>query len=296
MAAMASAMRSLPIPSAPPAGRQTEDGLSARDFARLSEFIYAYSGIKMPSGKKTMLEGRIRRRIRATGHPNLAAYCDYLFNEGGLDEEAVQLIDAVTTNKTDFFRESRHFDYLSQTVLPALAAGGKRKLRVWSAACSTGAEPYTLAMVLEEFSQRQSALDYAILATDLSTDVLDTARAGIYPAELVEPVPPELRRRYVMESLDRQRQEVRIHPALRAKVGFGRLNFMDDRYVVGQPMDLIFCRNVLIYFDKATQIAVLRRLCDCLTPGGHLFIGHSETIQGADLPVTQVSHTIFQKS
>ena len=280
----------------PPIARADDNGLTHADYMRLAGFIYDYSGIKMPSGKKTMLEGRLRRRMRATGHATFRGYCDYLFEQDGLEHEAVQLIDVVTTNKTDFFREPRHFDYLTQVVLPAFAAGGGRRMRLWSSACSTGAEPYTLAMLMEDFATRQTALTYSILATDLSTDVLQTAAAGIYARELVDPVPADLRRRYVMEPADPRRGEVRIHPSLRARIGFARMNLMDDRYLVGDPLDVIFCRNVLIYFDKATQAAVLRRLCDCLASGGHLFIGHSESILGADLPVKQVANTVFQKT
>ena len=272
-----------------------DSGLTHADFMRLADFIYDYSGIKMPSGKKTMLEGRLRRRMRDTGYRTFRDYCDYLFEQDGLEEEAVQLIDVVTTNKTDFFREPRHFDYLTQVLLPEFTARGARRMRLWSSACSTGAEPYTLAMVMEDYCTRLAQMHYSILATDLSTDVLETAVRGIYAKELLEPTPADLRRRYVMDSVDRNRRDVRIHPSLRAKVGFARMNLMDQRYRVGDPMDVIFCRNVLIYFDKATQAAVLNRLCDCLVPGGHLFIGHSESILGADLPVKQVANTVFQK-
>ena len=269
--------------------------ISRRNFDRLARFIYSYSGIKMPEGKKTMLEGRLRRRLRATGFETFDDYCAHLFEQDGLESEAVHLIDAVTTNKTDFFREPRHFDYLIQTALPALRDSGLREVRAWSAACSTGAEPYTLAMVLQALADAGRGMDYSILATDLCTDVLETARCGIFQEEMVKPVPRELRRRFVMTALNPGRREVRISPVLRANVGFARLNLMDASYAVGAPMDLIFCRNVLIYFDKPTQAAVLRRLCDCLKPGGYLFIGHSESIAGVNLPVSQVANTVFQR-
>ena len=272
------------------------DGISPRDFDRLAKFIYSYSGIKMPSTKVTMLEGRLRKRLRATGHPNFDAYCNYLFKDGGLEAETIHLIDAVTTNKTDFFREPNHFQYLADRILPELAGQGVREIRAWSSACSTGAEPYTLAMVLEAWLQEIAPdIRYQILATDLSTDVLRTAHKGIYTPEMVAPVPPALGQRYVMQARDKTRNEVRIHPRLRARVGFARLNLMDDKYPVGDPMHLIFCRNVMIYFDKPTQANVLSRLCDRLKPGGYLFIGHSETIAGFDLPLVTVANTIFQR-
>jgi chemotaxis protein methyltransferase CheR len=272
-----------------------EDGLSSRNFEALSRYIYDYSGIKMPITKLTMLEGRLRRRLRATGIPSFNDYCDYLFKHGGIEKEAIFLIDAVTTNKTDFFREPKHFEFMERTGLPELVAAGHKRLRLWSAACSIGAEPYTMAMVMQDFVDASPGLDYRILATDLSTDVLAAARRGVYPRDMIQPVPPEMQRRYVMVSRDAGRGEVRIHPRLRSTIGFARMNLMDSAYRVGEPMHMIFCRNVLIYFDKPTQAKVLARLCDCLVPGGFLYVGHSETVTGISLPVRQVANTVFKK-
>ncbi|MBX9455092.1 MAG: protein-glutamate O-methyltransferase CheR [Rhizobium sp.] len=272
-----------------------DDRLSNRNFEALSQYIYDYSGIKMPITKSTMLEGRLRRRLRATGISSLDAYCDFLFKQNGLATESTYLIDAVTTNKTDFFREPKHFEYMEQVALPEMVSAGHTRLRFWSSACSTGAEPYTMAMVLEEFAAGNRDLSYQILATDLSTDVLEAAKRGIYPRDMVAPVPPYMKQKYVMLARDRSRNDVRIIPRLRAKVGFGRLNLMDDSYKVGDAMHMIFCRNVLIYFDKMTQAKVLTRLCDRLLPGGYLFVGHSESVTGIPLPVKQVANTIFRK-
>ncbi len=274
-----------------------DDRLSKRNFDLLSKFIYDYSGIKMPLNKVTMLEGRLRRRLRVAGIASFDGYCDYLFKQGGLESEAVHLIDAVTTNKTDFFREPKHFEYMVQAALPnLLAAYADKRIRIWSSACSTGAEPYTLAMVMSEFLAASAPeRDYFILATDLSTDVLQKGQRGIYQNDLLQPVPSDMMRKYVMRSSDPARQEMRITPKLRSKVGFARLNLMDDRYPVGDPMHIVFCRNVLIYFDKPTQNHVLSRLCDSLLPGGYLFVGHSETVTGFDLPIKQVANTVFQR-
>lgn len=273
-----------------------DDRLSRRDFTRLAAFINDVAGIKMPDGKMTMLEGRLRRRVRATGTETIAGYSDWFFEDGHQDGEIVHLINAVTTNKTDFFREPRHFDHLRDAILPAFREGGRRKLRAWSAACSTGAEPYTMAMVMDAFAAQHGGPDYTILATDLDTEVLEVARRGIYPAPLVAPVPPVLRQRYVLAARAAKRADVRIVPALRAKISFAQHNLMDGRYDIGDPMDMIFCRNVLIYFDKPTQEQVVRRLADCLRPGGYLFLGHSETITGYDLPLTSVANTVFQRT
>ena len=152
-----------------------------------------------------------------------------------------------------------------------------------------------MAMVLEEFSQRSGNTPYTILATDLSTEVLATAHRGIYSADMIDPVPPDMRQKYVMRSASKDKKEMRITPRLRSKIAFARLNLMDERYDIGDPVHIIFCRNVMIYFDKETQAGVLNRLCDCLLPGGYLFIGHSESIAGFDLPLKTVANTVFQR-
>lgn len=273
-----------------------DDRLTERDFARLAGFIKDVAGIKMPDTKMSMLEGRLRRRVRATGTETISDYCSWFFAEGHEDGELIHLINAVTTNKTDFFREPRHFDYLREAALPALRDGGRRRVRGWSAACSTGAEPYTMAMVMDAFAAQHGGPEFGVLATDLDTEVLEVAQRGVYPAALMAPVPPVLRQRYVLSAKAAQRTDVRIAPVLRAAVSFAQHNLMDDRYDIGEPMDLIFCRNVLIYFDKPTQENVVRRLADCLRPGGYLFLGHSETIAGFDLPLTSVANTVFQRT
>jgi chemotaxis protein methyltransferase CheR len=277
-----------------PDAYESTDRLSKRNFDRLAHIIQDYSGIRMPASKTTMLEGRLRRRVRATGHATLEDYCRYLFDHDGIEAEFLHLIDVVTTNKTDFFREPAHFAYLRENILPQIAARGARGIRAWSSACSIGAEPYTLAMLLDEFAE-QTGIDYRILATDLSTDVLATALKGIYSADMIDPVPRPLADKYVMRPQDPRDRRVRMSPRLRSRIGFARFNLMSDTYRVGEPMDLIFCRNVLIYFDKATQGKVLRKLADCLAPGGHLFVGHSETVSGFNLPLKQVAGTILMK-
>jgi len=278
------------------------DQLSERNFQRLAEVIHAHSGIRMPPAKRTMVEGRLRKRLRALDVPSLDEYCRILFDRDGLESEFVHLIDAVTTNKTDFFREPDHFRYLAEVVVPRLRAerraGVDRPLKVWSAACSCGAEPYTLAMVLAdlEHGRHQGQPCFTILGTDICTQVLEQAVAAIYPAEMIAPVPPELRRRYLLRARDPERREVRIAPELRRHVRFGRLNLMDARYPVDPDMDVIFCRNILIYFEKDTQQAVLKRLCRHLRPGGYLFLGHAESMIGGDLPVRPVAATVFRRA
>ena len=273
--------------------------LREADFKRLSGFIGETCGIRLPPIKKLMLEGRLRKRLRALGMDSFGEYCDYVLSPEGLRTECVHMIDFVTTNKTDFFRESPHFDYLMRTALPELlethGAGSRRHLRAWSAACSTGEEPYTLAMVLSEFGQKIPGYRFSIQATDISTQVLEKAKRGIYDAERVEPVPPILKKKYLMRSRDPNNPLVRIVPELRASVSFRRLNFMDEDYGVKEPLHLIFCRNVLIYFDRDTRQTVLERLCSHLEPGGYLITGHSETLHKMDLPLENRATTVYKK-
>jgi chemotaxis protein methyltransferase CheR len=275
------------------------DRLRQPDFRRLAAFIQEYSGIKMPPSKITMLEGRLRHRVRDTGAASLADYCRTLFDGGALQQEAVHLIDAVTTNKTDFFREPEHFRILVRQVLPTLLtdrhANARTLLKFWSAACSTGAEPYTLAMVLADWRGQHHGLRFSILGTDLSTKVLNAAHRAIYPEAMVAVVPPEFRHRYLLRSRERTRRLVRVVPELRGWMKFGRLNLMDPEYPVDRDFDVIFCRNVLIYFDKPTQRAVLLRLCQHLRPGGYLFLGHSESLAGMDLPLHSVANTVLRR-
>jgi chemotaxis protein methyltransferase CheR len=273
------------------------DGLRDSDFQRLAEFIEDYCGIRTPEGKRTLVEGRLRRRVRALGLSSLDEYCYALFDQGRLAEETVPLIDAITTNKTEFFREGEHFQLLIDRLLPewlARRSRGEQQLKLWSAGCSTGAEAYTLAMLLDAFNRAQRGFRFSILATDISSDVLARAKAAVYPEEMVEPVPEELRRRYFLRARDPSARTVRLCPAIRQMVAFGRLNLMSPVYPVNE-MDIIFCRNTLIYFERETQQKVLAKLSSHLQPGGYLFVGHTETVSGMDLPLKQVATSVFMR-
>lgn len=272
--------------------------MSMKMFLRFTNYINKDLGIKMTEAKKTMLQARLQKRLRTLGIESYAEYYDYVFSPQGLDDELPNMIDVITTNKTDFFREPKHFEYLTTHVLPELArhygAGVNRKIMFWSAGCSTGEEPYTIAMVLSDFSIRFKGFQFGILATDISTKVLKEGMAGIYTHDKVEPVPLPMRKRYLLRSKDRQKDLVRVAPALRSAVRFQRLNFMDREYRVGDAIDIIFCRNVLIYFDRPTQEFVLNRLCRHLRPEGFLFTGHSETLNGLDVPLVPVTSTVYR--
>ena len=273
------------------------ESLSAADFDRLRSLIYTESGINLNQEKKTMLEVRLRRRLHSLHFSSCAEYCAYLFGPGAGDRELVHLIDAVATNKTDFFREPDHFEHLTARALPDLDArnGPDRRSLVWSAGCSTGEEPYTLAMVLSEYAQGHAGFRFGVLATDLSTAVLDKARMGIFKTEVVRPVPVNLRKKYLMRSRDPASDLNRIVPELRAKVEFRRLNFMDADYGLSETPGIVFCRNVIIYFNRQTQEQLLEKLVRQLAPGGYFFAGHSESLQSMNLPLVTAGPAVYRK-
>jgi len=273
----------------------TEEGLSAGDFGRLRELIYTETGICLGPEKKTMVEVRLKRRLRTLNMATYREYCDFVFGRRGMTEELIFLINVITTNKTDFFREPQHFEFLARTALPDLTLNG-RSFVIWSAGCSSGEEPYTLAMVLSEYAEAHPGFRFRILDSDISTSVLERAEKGIYTSECVAPIPIALKRKYLLRSRDAECARVRIAPELRRLVDFRRLNFMDSDYGLSEKADAIFCRNVLIYFDRATQESILRKLLHNLTPAGYLFVGHSETLHDMDLPVVPVAPALYRKA
>ncbi|HOD79405.1 MAG: chemotaxis protein CheR, partial [Burkholderiales bacterium] len=244
--------------------------LSHSDFNRLKDLIYEKCGILMNKGKKTMVEGRLQKRLKRLEMKAFSDYCDYLFSKEGMERELVKMINEITTNKTDFFRESAHFDYLVNYAVPEMMKKKeftiRKPLAVWSAGCSTGEEPYTLAMVLKEFSQINAVrLPFTVLATDISTNVLEKARLAVYDKEQISPVPHVMKSKYLLKNKDPQNKVYRIIPELRETVSFRRLNFMDGEFGFRESMDIIFCRNVLIYFDKPTRDF-------CITPAPLIFV------------------------
>jgi chemotaxis protein methyltransferase CheR len=272
--------------------------LSDRQFRTIAEMIEGQVGIKLPAGKRLMLEGRLHKRVRALNYPGLHEYVEHLFDNGLPDNELTHLIDVVTTNKTDFFREPAHFTFLKEIAVPVLLkprGRGSHGLKIWSAACSTGMEAYTTAMVLDDMTRTGSRFQFRVLGTDISTAVLRLAKAAIYTRDVVAPVPPEFVKRYFLSSRDRSRNEVRVVPELRRLTNFMRMNLMDSSYPVDRDVDIIFCRNVLIYFDRQTQRKVVDQLCSHLRPGGYLLVGHSESMIHNTVPtLKQVQPTIFR--
>ncbi|HZU26804.1 MAG TPA: protein-glutamate O-methyltransferase [Bryobacteraceae bacterium] len=275
------------------------DTISERDFRRLTQLIGSECGIALAPAKRITLESRLRKRVRVLGLPSLTAYCDYIHTDKGREREWPGFIDAITTHKTDFFREPSHFEYLVAQVIPELARGGAgvhRPVLIWSAACSTGEEPWTVAMVLSHAVSGDHGCRFRIWATDISIPVLETARRAVYRESVIDPVPEAFRRRYLLRSRNRHAGVVRIAPEIRALVEFRQLNLMDEDYGFAEPLDIVFCRNVMIYFERRIQERVLNRIAMNLRRGGFLLMGHSESLNGLDLPLIQVAPAVYRRA
>lgn len=269
--------------------------LTDKQFNQLSDFIYTHYGIKMPPVKRVMLQSRLHKRLKALQMGSFDDYLKFVFDDHSHTEEVVNMIDVVSTNKTDFFREPAHFDFLADVALPSLVSRGNRTISVWSAGCSSGEEPYTLAICLDSFLEGKPGVDFSIKATDISTKVLKHALNGIYAENRIEVIPINLKKKYFLKSKDRTDPKVKVVKNLRDKIKFQRLNFIDSNYNVNDVFDIVFCRNVLIYFDKETQERVINKLCTKLKPGGYFFLGHSESTAGLNVPLKQIKPTIFER-
>jgi chemotaxis protein methyltransferase CheR len=270
-------------------------GITDREFALFRDLVYAKTGISLGPHKRPLLRSRLGKRLRALGLDTLTQYYDHLVRPGA-DDELGRFVNAMTTNKTDFFREAHHFRYLTEEWAPRMRAelppGAPRQGRVWSAGCSSGEEPYSLAVTLLD---ALPGWDVRVLGSDIDTDVLEHARAGIYRIEQVSPVPPLLLRRYFLKGRGAQAGLVRVVPEVAEVVVFRRINFLDHPWPIKTRFDAVFCRNVLIYFDRPTQERVLTRLLATLKPGGLLFLGHSEIAYGLLEGVTHLGNTIYIK-
>ncbi len=266
--------------------------LEDRDFRTIAQLVTAETGIVIDERKRAFIHGRLGRRLRALGLSDFSEYCRVL-EDPDHGSELGMLINAITTNHTSFFREPHHFDYLAKTILPHIAKeGGRRgRLRIWSAGCSSGEEPYTLAMTLRDFQPSLADWDARILATDLDTNVLAHGRAGIYDADRVNSIPAAQRQRYVTMLSDRRGE---MDPALRSLITFAQVNLLEAWPMHG-PFDVIFCRNVVIYFDKPTQRRLFDRYADILRPDGWLVVGHSESLMNLSDRFDAVGRTIYRR-
>ncbi len=250
--------------------------LNDADFDLFREIIYRESGINLSPLKKALVQSRLMRRMRELGLRDFHAYYDYL--QENFTEEKINLINCITTNKTDFFRESGHFDYLNNEALPRYEREHKTSLRIWSAGCSTGEEPYTIAITLLEYYRDRKLPDIKILATDIDTRVLDSAIEGVYKEEVVKIIDRDVLRRYALKGVGANAGFYRMKDEVKQLIHFRRLNLLDDSFPMKNTFDIIFCRNVVIYFDRESQIKLFRQFYKYLNNDGYLFIGHSETL------------------
>jgi chemotaxis protein methyltransferase CheR len=271
--------------------------LSAGAYQTLANLVYQHSRIWLGPDKQPMLANRLRRRLRALGLACYDDYCAVLRSEHG-PEEVEHLVDLISTNHTKFFREPEHFSFLTNRVLPELAprlAADGSPLRLWSAAASSGEEPYTLAIVLAEFCRQWPALDWQVEASDISHRMLDHARAGIYPLDRVPPAFPEILKRYFQKGVGARAGTCRVKPELRERVRFQRINLFQAEYPVPRDQHVIFCRNVMIYFDAATQKRVLERIHAVMKPKGLLYVGHSENFSDSRELFRLRGKTIYER-
>ncbi|MBN2646984.1 MAG: protein-glutamate O-methyltransferase CheR [Thiotrichales bacterium] len=271
---------------------EREFTFSDADFAKIKKIVYDYAGIDLNESKKNLVYNRLAKRVRFLQLSSFAEYVRYVQHHG--EEEFVHLINAITTNLTFFFRENHHFDYLGQTLLPECLKknAAERKIRIWSAGCSTGEEPYSIAMVLKECVP--ASWDARVLATDLDSNVVATAQQGIYPLERLKGVELERKKRFFLKGKGEQEGLARVKPDLAKAIDFGQLNLMDE-WPIRAPLDAIFCRNVVIYFDKPTQAKLFDRYAELLPIGGHLFVGHSESLHNVCDRFELLGKTIYRK-
>jgi chemotaxis protein methyltransferase CheR len=279
----------------PPRGSGVQTGFILKDSEarELITLIYEYSGIVLTLDKKTLISSRLSKRLRRLELRSFRQYLDYLRHSHGSADEFIAMIDEITTNKTEFFREHQHFDYLVSNILPALAASDWSIVNFWCAGCSTGEEPYSLAMVLAEYFG--TTRNFTIFASDLSTQVLRTAHRAVYPKALGASIPVALRQKYTLTGHGSQTGRFRIVPELRSRVTFGQVNLIAPDWQVPTAMNVVFCRNTMIYFDQKTRIELVAKFRRHLKVGGYFFVGHSETLGGIDrgLGFVQVKPTIY---
>ena len=271
--------------------------LEDRDFDFLCRLIYERSRIRLGPDKKTLVTSRLAKRLRQLQLPDYHEYCQVLRSPAG-EEELSFLIDRISTNHTHFFREMKHFDFLREKLLPQWRAAlttKKGNFQVWSAACSSGEEPYSLAIHLAEHLAPTGSKTWQIEASDISTRVLEIAGRGIYDGEKLGGISPDLLHRHFQKGVNDRHGQFRVKDLLRQRVGFHQLNLLENNYPFARPFDVVFCRNVMIYFDRPTQEALIGHLAERLVPGGHLMVGHSESLSGIKHSLRLVQPAIYLK-
>lgn len=267
--------------------------MSTREFKQLAEYIEAHYGIHLKSEKQTLLMGRLNKVLTDMGFDSFSQYFDYILKDS-CGEGIITLVDKITTNHTFFMRENEHFSYLQQNVLPNLVHGIKDKdLRIWCAACSTGEEAYTLAMILDDYFEKEKNMwDTKVLATDISSQVLGIAKQGIYSNDKINPIPVHWRQNY-FEKIDKDNS--RVIDRIKAEVVYRKFNLMEPAFPFKKKFHIIFCRNVMIYFNSKTKDALIEKFYEQLEDGGYLFIGHSETVNRNNSRFQYICPAVYRK-
>lgn len=267
--------------------------LEDEDFNKLREIVYREAGIKLSDVKKILMQSRLMKRLRELRIDSFSDYYDYLIEN--YDEEKINFINLITTNKTDFFRENDHFEFMKDVLLPDYEKRGIKEIRIWSAGCSTGEEPYTIAMVTNEYFSTKQAPEILILATDIDTQVLQKAKNGVYPEEHLSTVDPKYLKTYFTKGTGENEGLYRVNESLKQTVYFRRLNLLQEEYPMKKQFDIIFCRNVIIYFDRETQKRLFSKFYNYLKDDGYLLIGHSENITSITDKFMLAGRTIYRK-
>jgi chemotaxis protein methyltransferase CheR len=286
------------LPAPAPPNLPPPDGefaFTRRDFRNIAAILSAEAGISLTDAKAPLVYGRLIKRLRALGMQSFRDYCALVEGPQGAGERAT-MVKALTTNVTRFFREPNHFEHFRAHVLPGLIAAARRgaRVRVWSAGCSSGEEPYSIALTILAHMPDAARFDIKILASDIDTDVLRLGRAGVYADAATAPIDKEMRQRWLAPGRRAgDENNWAVGPELRGLVAFRRLNLVDEWPMKG-PFQAIFCRNVLIYFEQETRERIWRQMADLMAPGGHLYVGHSERVHGEPMRFTPVAHTIYR--
>jgi len=262
------------------------------DFQRVKKIVYDFAGIDLNESKKNLVYNRLAKRIRFLGQSSFKQYINFVEEQG--ESEFILLINSITTNLTFFFRENHHFEYLADTVIPELIQknSASKKIRIWSAGCSTGEEPYSLAIVLKETVP--AGWDAKVIATDLDSNVVQTGMSGVYKVDRLKGISEDRKSRWFLKGEGSKEGFVKTKPELQSVIEFGQLNLMED-WPIGDDIDVIFCRNVVIYFDKPTQSRLFDRYADKLPDKGYLFVGHSESLYKVCDRFDLLGQTIYQK-
>jgi chemotaxis protein methyltransferase CheR len=269
--------------------------ITEKEFNLFRDIIYRQTGIQMTEKKRNLIVARLSKRLRALNLSNFSEYYEYLNTSFDAPDELNNLINRITTNKTDFFREKHHFDFLVNEIFPSFIdsarKSGARRLRIWSAGCSSGEEPYSIAMTVADFFKDERGWDLKILATDLDTDILMKAAKGVYSSQQITPVPIN----YLSKYFVRTSQGYEVSPHIKAMIAFRRLNLMDPSFPMKKPFDIIFCRNVMIYFDEETRKDLVKKYYSHLSDNGYMFVGHSESLMYMKHLFKFLKHTVYIK-